>query len=67
MTTAPLPRPIGLTPAPTITLRTGGDRAAAPPAPAVVRTRSTVNVLVRLAFYLFVFSIPLQQVTLPQE
>jgi O-antigen ligase len=58
MTTAPLPRPIGLTPAPTITLRTG--RAAAPPAPAVVRTRSTINVLVRLAFYLFVLSIPFE-------
>jgi O-antigen ligase len=35
----------------------------APPArqaPAVVRTRSDVNVLVRLAFYLFVFSIPFE-------
>ncbi|HJS42209.1 MAG TPA: O-antigen ligase [Gemmatimonadales bacterium] len=57
MTTAPLPRPINLPPAPTITLRSG---PAATQSPAAVRARSAVNVLVRLAFYLFVFSIPFE-------
>lgn len=57
MTTAPLPRPVGLPPPRTITLRTG---PVAPAAQTVSRTRSAVNVLVRLALYLFVFSIPFE-------
>jgi len=60
VTTAPLPQRIGLPLPRTITLQTGTSAPAAPP---VVHTRSTVNVLVRLAFYLFVLSIPFEMPT----
>ena len=36
------------------------QQPTAPPAPVVVRTRSNVNVLVRVALYLFVLSIPFE-------
>ena len=60
MTTAPLPQPVGVPLPRTITLQSAPSVPAAPP---VVDSRSTINVLVRLAFYLFVLSIPFEMPT----